>query len=83
MFINLQKTDSFNAYLIDYKSKKILSKHLLKTNQTNCIKVAQKHIQPNVFLFTDGYLGIPVYVSQHQGHLSMETHSPPTLLYLE
>ena len=71
------KSDRFNAYLIDYKSKEILSKHSLKTNQTNCIKVAQEHLQPNVFLFTDGYLGIPVYVSQHQGHLSMEHTHPP------
>lgn len=70
-------TEIFNAYLIDYKSKEILSKHSLKTNYTNCITVDKKHIQPNVFLFTDGYLGIPVYVSQHKGHLSMEHTHPP------
>lgn len=71
------KIASFNAYLIDYKSKEILSKHSLKTNYTNCITVDKKHIQPNVFLFTDGYLGIPIYVSQHKGHLSMEHTHPP------
>lgn len=71
------KTENFNAYLIDYKSKQILSKHSLKTNYTNCITVDKKYIQPNVFLFTDGYLGIPVYVSQHKGHLSMEHTHPP------
>ena len=71
------KSENFNTFLIDYKTKEILSKHSLKTNQTNCIKVAQEHLQPNVFLFTDGYLGIPIYVSQHQGHLSMEHTHPP------
>jgi hypothetical protein len=68
---------SFDAYLIDYKAKKILKKYSLKTNETNCIKIHKKDILPNVFLFTDGFLGIPVYVNQHDGHLSMEHTHPP------
>lgn len=68
---------SFHAYLIDYKTKKILQTYSLNTNETNCISIHKKDILPNVFLFTDGFLGIPVYVNQHKGHLSMEHTHPP------
>ena len=69
--------ETFNSYLIDYRTNNILAKYTLNTNETNCIAVEKKHILPNVFLYTDGYLGIPVYVSQHKGHLSMEHTHPP------
>ena len=68
---------TFNSYLIDYKTSEILAKYTLNTNETNCISIEKKHILPNVFLYTDGYLGIPVYVSQHKGYLSMEHTHPP------
>lgn len=71
------QNDTFNSYLIDYRTREILSKYTLNTNETNCISIEKKHILPNVFLYTDGYLGIPVYVSQHKGHLSMEHTHPP------
>ncbi|MDC3050699.1 hypothetical protein OA331_00030 [Bacteroidota bacterium] len=73
----LPKKTLFNSYLIDYKSKKILCKYKLQTNKTNFIPIDKKHILPNVFLFTDGYLGIPIYVSQNNQHLSMEHTHPP------
>jgi hypothetical protein len=69
--------DSFDGYLIDYKSKQVLEKIPLQTNTTNCIKVEKKYLLPNVFLYTDGYLGIPIYISQDKGHLSMEHTHPP------
>lgn len=68
---------TFDAYLIDYKTKKVLQTYSLNTNETNCISIDKKDILPNVFLFTDGFLGIPIYVSQHDGHLSMEHTHPP------
>ena len=78
------KTDSFNAYLIDYKSKRNISVSIrLKRIIPTALQLLKKHIQPNVFLFTDGYLGIPVYVSQHQGPFIHGTHPPPALLHLE
>ena len=71
------QNNTFNSYLIDYRTHEILAKYTLNTNETNCISIEKKHILPNVFLYTDGYLGIPVYVSQHKGHLSMEHTHPP------
>lgn len=67
----------FNIYIVDTKSKKILNSITGITNKTNEIEIENRFIQPDVYLFTDGYLGIPIYVSINNGHISMEHTHPP------
>ena len=52
----------FKAYLIDYKMKKIEQEFLIKTNHTNLIQLNNNLIRPEMFLVTDKYLGIPIYI---------------------
>jgi len=67
----------FNVYLINYKKKNIEEIFKIKTNYTNCIEISNKHIKPEIFLVTDKYLGIPMYVSIKNKFLSFEHTHPP------
>lgn len=68
---------SFNAYLVNYKEKKIEKKFQLLTNNTNCIEIDNNLIRPEIFLVTDNYLGIPIYISKKNNFLSFEHTHPP------
>ena len=73
----IQKT--FNGYLVDIKQKVILEKYELQTNYSNLLLIKNNHIKPEVYFITKQFLGIPVYISEKKGHLSMEhTHPPHT-----
>lgn len=67
----------FNIYFIDVEDKIILDKHKIITNQTNIIEINKALIKPNIFLFSDGYVGIPIFLSIMDGHLSLEHTHPP------
>jgi len=67
----------FNIYFIDVENKIILDKHKIITNQTNIIEINKDLIKPNIFLFSDGYVGIPIFLSIMDGHLSLEHTHPP------
>ena len=71
----------FKAYLIDYKMKKIEQEFLIKTNHTNLIQLNNNLIRPEMFLVTDKYLGIPIYISEQNKHLSIE-HTHPLHIYI-
>ena len=49
----------------------------LITNNTNFIKITNSIIKPEVFFITKGFLGIPIYLSLKDGHLSLEHSHPP------
>ena len=69
----------FNGYLVDIKQKIILENYKLKTNYSNLLLITNNHIRPDVYFITDQFLGIPIYISEKNGHLSMEhTHPPHT-----
>ena len=69
----------FNGYLVDIKQKIILENYKLKTNYSNLLLIKNNYIKPEVYFITDQFLGIPVYISEKNGHLSMEhTHPPHT-----
>lgn len=69
----------FNGYLVDINQKIILENYKLKTNYSNLLLIKNNHIKPEVYFITDQFLGIPVYISEKNGHLSMEhTHPPHT-----
>ena len=69
----------FNGYLVDINQKIILENYKLKTNYSNLLLIKNNYIKPEVYFITDQFLGIPVYISEKNGHLSMEhTHPPHT-----
>ena len=69
---------NFNAYIVNYKTKKIIDTFQLKTNCSNFLELTDKHIQPENYLITDKYLCIPIYISEKDGHISMEHTNPLT-----
>ena len=69
--------DNFKAYLVNYKTKSIEEQFEIRTNYTNCIEINNKLIKPEIFLTTDKYLGIPMYVSVKNNFLSFEHTHPP------
>jgi len=69
--------ENFKAYLVNYKTKCIEQKFEIKTNYTNCIEINNNFIKPEIFLVTDKYLGIPMYISVKNNHLSFEHTHPP------
>ena len=64
-------------YLVNYKNRSIEEKFQIKTNHTNCIEINNKLIKPEIFLVTEKYLGIPMYVSVKNNFLSFEHTHPP------
>ena len=69
--------ENFKAYLVNYKTKSIEEQFEVKTNYTNCIEINNKLIKPEIFLTTDKYLGVPMYVSVKNNFLSFEHTHPP------
>ena len=69
--------ENFRAYLVNYKSKCIEDQFEIKTNYTNCIEINNKLIKPEIFLVTDKYVGVPMYVSTKNNFLSFEHTHPP------
>lgn len=69
--------ENFKAYLVNYQTKKIEEEFMIKTNYTNCIEIKNKFIKPEVFLVTEKYLGIPIYISIKNNFLSFEHTHPP------
>lgn len=67
----------FKAYLVNIRTKSIEEQFDIKTNYTNCIEINKKFIKPEIFLITDKYLGIPMYVSKKDNFLSFEHTHPP------
>jgi hypothetical protein len=73
--------ENFKAYLINYKTKSIEQQFIIKTNYTNYIEISNKLIKPEIFLVTDRYLGVPMYVSIKNNFLSFE-HTHPLHEYI-
>jgi hypothetical protein len=69
--------ENFKVYLVNYKKKTIEEKFDIKTNYTNLIEISNKLIKPEIFLITDKYLGVPMYVSVKNNFLSFEHTHPP------
>jgi hypothetical protein len=67
----------FNCFLVNIKTKKIEEKFELKTNFTNFIELNKKLIKPEIFLSTKEFLGIPIYASVKNKHVSFEHTHPP------
>jgi len=69
--------DKFNLYFIDLAKKKILKKIEVLTNLTNEVIVDPDLIGSNIYIYTDKYLAIPIYLSIKNNHISFEHTHPP------
>ena len=68
-------------YIVDIKKKKIIEKLDIFTNTTNEINIKKEYIINNFYIFTDKILGIPLFLSIKNNHISFE-HTHPPHLYL-
>jgi hypothetical protein len=69
--------DEFGAFFVNIKTKRVLKKIVVVTNFLNEIIVEKEFIKPEVFLFTDKYIGVPIFCSIKNKHISLEHSSPP------
>ncbi len=67
----------FVANFIDIKQKKIIKEISFFTNTTNFFEIDDKLLDPNIYLSTQEFIGIPIYLSIKNKHLSMEHTHPP------
>jgi hypothetical protein len=69
--------EEFMALFVNLRTKQVLKKEVVVTNFLNEIIVEEEFIKPDVFLFTDKYIGIPVFCSIQNNHISLEHTHPP------
>ena len=69
--------EEFNFYFINYKLKKIIKEKKIFTNKLNIIEVEKNLLDENMYIFTDNYVGIPLFVSVNNDSISMEHTHPP------
>ena len=71
--------EKFQIHIIDLKQKKLLITFDCKTNYTNEINIDKKLITENSVFFSEKYLGIPIFFSSKNNHISFEHTHPPHL----
>lgn len=69
--------EKFEAYLVNVKNKRVEEKIEIKTNFTNSFEINPSLIKPEIFLVTKDYLGVPMYISVNNKHMSFEHTHPP------
>ena len=80
-FVNIYKQPikkAFNAFLINKRLEKIISKYVFYTNELNEINIDinKDFFEEDVYLITENYLGIPIFLSEKNGQISFE-HTHP------
>lgn len=69
--------EEFDGFFVNIKSKKVIYSFKLISNHSNFIKIEKELINPEIFFVTKNLLGIPMYISQKNKHLSFEHTHPP------
>jgi len=69
--------ESFNYYIIDIVKKKLIKTGKIVTNTTNVIEIDKKIISRNNFFLTKNIIGIPIFCSIKNNHISFEHTHPP------
>jgi len=67
----------FEAFFVNIKSKKIIKKIKIISNYSNLVEINNELINPEIFFVTKDMLGIPMYVSLKNKHISFEHTHPP------
>ena len=73
----LPVNEEFGVFFVNLKTKKILKKEVALTNFLNEFIVDEEFIKPDIFLFTDKYIGIPIFCSIQDNYVSLEHTHPP------
>ena len=73
----LPVNEEFGVFFVNLKTKKILKKEIALTNFLNEYIIEEEFIKPDVFLFTDKYIGIPIFCSIQDNYVSLEHTHPP------
>lgn len=69
--------ESFYVYFINYKLKEIVHKQEVFTNQTNFVELTSDMLNDDIYLFSNDYLCIPLYISINKNSISLEHTHPP------
>lgn len=69
--------ENYNVYIFNLRTKKILKTLIAKTNCTNLFNIDNELINSENYIFSKDYLGIPIFISIKNKHLSMEHTHPP------
>lgn len=84
IFRNIYKypiKEKFKGYIVNLRTKKILKEIELFTNKANFIKINNELIGPKNYIYTEKYLGIPIYLVEKKDDLSLE-HTHPLHEYI-
>ncbi len=69
--------EKFYLFFVDLKTEKIVEHKEILTNNSNLIKLESYLIKPEIFILTNKYIGIPIFISIDNLHLSCEHTHPP------
>lgn len=64
-------------YFINFKTKEIIKQVEIKENYLNEIEIDKEYISKEIYIYTEKLLGIPLYVSVKNSHISFEHTQPP------
>ena len=67
----------FKIFFYNLKTKTIVNTTQVLTNESNLINIDKGYINEDIYIFSDGFLGIPIFISLKNNHLSMEHTHPP------
>lgn len=73
----LPRNNKSKLYLINILTKKVVNQFDIKENYVNQIDIDQQYISDDIYIFTESCLGIPLYVSIKNNHISFEHTHPP------
>ena len=71
------KIEKSNLYFINIEKKEVLEKVDIYSNYLNEIKVKKEYLKKNIYIFSENCLGIPMFVSIKDKHISFEHTHPP------
>ncbi len=69
--------EDFNIYIINIKTKEVLDTLKAKSNRTNIFEIKKSLIKSENYIFSKKFIGIPIYISIKNKHVSMEHTHPP------
>ena len=76
IFFRPQNNES-KLYFINLSKKEVIKEVLIRENYLNEIEVEKKFISKDLYIFTEKCLGIPLFVSIKNDHISFEHTHPP------
>ena len=73
----LPRKNNSKLYFINIFNKTVVKQIEIKENSLNEILVEKKYISDDIYIFSENCLGIPLYISIKDDHISFEHTHPP------